>query len=262
MPRLKLIIAYVGTEYSGWQVQRTKDKPHPITVQGLIEKQLSRICEIPISTMGSGRTDAGVHADCQVAHCDIPESKSKINWQLALNTSLPSDIRIKNYAIVHDDFHSLYDVEKKAYTYRLWLDKTFMPPKIYPYVWNCGSLDLDKIDEAIPYLMGKHDFASMQNSGSSIKTTVRTIYTITRSPVSSDPSNHEIQLYFEANGFLRQMVRNLTGLLVACGRHKIKVEDIPYILEQDKRVNIFTAAPARGLSMSGVWYKDGTKAHE
>ena len=262
MPRLKLTIAYVGTNYSGWQVQLYKTKPQPRTIQGVLEEQLKRICGYRVTTLGSGRTDAGVHADCQVVHCDIPENKKHINWQLALNTSLPQDIRIKDYAFVDDNFNALFDVERKLYTYRLWLDRSFVPPKIFPFVWDCGSLDLSKVDAAIPFLMGKHDFSSMQNAGTNIKTTERTLFSITRSPVSDNPENHEIELCFEADGFLKQMVRNLTGLMVSCGRGKILPEDIPVILAEKDRTKAPTSAPARGLCMTQVWYKDKSTNHE
>lgn len=254
MPRMKLTLAYVGTQYSGWQIQLSKTMPQPVTIQGILEAQLERICGYRIPTLGAGRTDAGVHADCQVVHCDIPEEKMNINWQLALNTSLPHDIRVKDFSYVKDNFNALFDVEKKAYTYRLWLDRNFMPPSLYPFVWNCGSIDLAKIDEAIPYLLGTHDFTSMQNAGTQLKSTVRTLYTVHRSALSDDPNNHEIQLYFEANGFLRQMVRNLTGVLVSCGRGKISPQDIPQILEEKNRTKAPLSAPARGLCMTKIWY--------
>ena len=262
MPRLKLTIAYVGTNYSGWQLQLTKTEPQPVTIQGLLEEQLTRICGYRIATLGSGRTDAGVHADCQVAHCDIPENKVNINWQQALNTSLPHDIRIKDYAFVDDDFNALFDVERKVYTYKLWLDAKFLPPKFYPYMWGCGQLNLAKVDAAIPFLMGKHDFSSMQNAGTNLKTTERTLFSITRSQKSDDPENHEIQLRFEADGFLRQMVRNLTGLMVACGREKIQPEDIPSLLAEKNRNKAPMGAPAKGLCMTQVWYKDKSISHE
>ncbi len=256
MLRLKLTIAYVGTKYSGWQLQINKNNPNIVTIQSLIEKELSRICNQSIRIFGSGRTDAGVHAHCQVAHCDIPEHKSHINWQYALNTSLPPDIRIKNFAYVSSDFHAMFDVERKAYVYRLWLDRSFLPPELYPFVWNCGKVDIEKMQMAVPYLLGKHDFSSFQNAGSSIKSSVRTLYDIKISSPSLDPENHEINLYFEANGFLRQMVRNITGLLVACGRNKFEIAEIPKLLQAKDRSKAPISAPAKGLCMARIWYKN------
>lgn len=255
MPKLKLTIAYVGTNYSGWQIQAYKDKPQPITIQAILEQEISRICDVKTHILGSGRTDAGVHADCQTAHCIIPENRRNLNWQMALNTCLPFDIRIKEACIVHDDFHSMRDVVRKAYTYTLWLDKKFTPPKIYPYSWTCGALNLDLVDEAIPYLLGTHDFKSFQTSGTDLKSTVRTLYSIDRSPYDPSHGDHSINLRFEGNGFLRQMVRNMTGLLVACGRARVSPSSIPDIFAAYDRRKCPTAAPAKGLCMSQVWYK-------
>lgn len=258
MPRLKLTIAYVGTKYSGWQRQSHKGVELP-TIQGIVEKEISRICDTKIYLQGSGRTDAGVHADCQTTHCDIPENKISLNWQLALNTCLPHDIRIKNYAIVNPSFHAMFDVEKKSYTYSLWLNRQFVPPKLYPFTWACGELDIKKIDEAIPYLLGKHDFAFVQNQGTEIKSTERIMYEITRSDYDKqqnlDPENYELKISFTANGFLKQMVRNLVGLLVACGKGKIDPRSIPQLIATKDRKNSPPTAPPQGLTMTQIWYK-------
>lgn len=259
MPRLRLTIAYVGTNYNGWQRQVQPDMELP-TIQGIVEKEISRICNKKVYLQGCGRTDTGVHADCQTAHCDIPDDKIKLNWQLALNTSLPFDIRIKDYAIVHDDFHALFDVTKKGYTYSLWLNRSFVPPKIYPFTWGCGELDLAKVDRAIPYLLGEHDFAFMQNQGTVLKSTVRTMYEIFRSDYETqrllDPQNYELKITFIANGFLKQMVRNLTGLLVACGRGKIDPDSIPELIASKDRRKSPPTAPPQGLTMTHIWYKN------
>lgn len=259
MPRLRLTIAYAGTNYNGWQRQIHSGIELP-TIQGTVEKEISRICDTKVYLQGCGRTDTGVHADCQTTHCDIPKDKAQLNWQLALNTSLPPDIRIKDYAIVHDDFHALFDVEKKGYTYSLWLDRSFVPPKLSPFTWACGKLDLKKIDEAIPHLIGEHDFAFMQNQGTDLKSTVRTIYSIYRSDYEKQtaiaPENHELTITFIANGFLKQMVRNLVGLLVACGKGKILPNDIPGLIAGKDRRKSPATAPAQGLTMTHIWYKN------
>lgn len=259
MPRLRLTLAYVGTKYNGWQRQVLADGELP-TIQGVVEKEISRICKTKIHLQGSGRTDSGVHADCQVAHCDIPEEKTKLNWQLALNTALPCDIRVKEFALVDDDFHALFDVEKKAYTYSLWLNKSYVPPKIYPYTWACGELDLTAVDRAIPYLLGEHDFSFVQNQGTKLHSTIRTLYEIKRTnyeeQIISNPQNFELQLTFIANGFLKQMVRNLVGLLVACGKGKIEANIIPELIASKDRRKSPQTAPAQGLTMSQIWYKN------
>lgn len=259
MPRLRLTLAYVGTNYHGWQRQIQNGAELP-TIQGFVEKEISRICNTKIHVQGSGRTDSGVHADCQTAHCDIPEEKTKLNWQLALNTALPPDIRVRDFAIVPDTFHALFDVKKKAYTYSLWLNRNYVPPKIYPFTWACGELDLTAIDRAIPYLIGEHDFSFVQNQGTELHSTVRTLYEINRTPfeeqIIRNPEDFELQITFIANGFLKQMVRNLIGLLVACGKGKIEPEAIPELITAKDRKKSPPTAPAQGLTMSQIWYKN------
>lgn len=267
MPRLKLTLAYVGTHYRGWQIQAWKDRPQPPTVQAEVEKAVNAVAArgagglAPIHVQGAGRTDAGVHADAQVAHCDIPDHRAGIDWRRALNTLLPRDIRVVDACLASETFDACFSVTRKAYTYRLWLDPRFTPPRLHPFVWACGPLDMDRFDAAIPPLLGTHDFRSLQNSGTDIKTTVRTIYAIERDPVRTEagalpPGCQELCLRFESNGFLKQMVRNITGLLVACGRGKFDPEAIPGLLDAcDRRLAPFTAPP-QGLTLSQVWYGD------
>ncbi|MBO4317143.1 MAG: tRNA pseudouridine(38-40) synthase TruA [Mailhella sp.] len=257
MPRLRLVISYVGTDYCGWQTQATKKAPHPPTVQEILETEISRICCEKINLIGSGRTDSGVHAAAQNAHCDIPESKLNLDWQMALNTSLPRDIRIISASYVEDTFHARNSAIAKAYDYRLWTDRRYTPPWLYPFVWDCGPLDLAAMDAAIPHLVGTHDFSAVQNAGTDLKTTTRTLFSIDRTgPDGGDPM---LVLRFKANGFLKQMVRNLTGLLVACGRGKFDPAAIPALLESRDRRRAPVTAPPRGLCMAEVIYPDGIR---
>ena len=156
-----------------------------------------------------------------------------------------------------DDFDACFSVVRKAYTYRLWLDMRCTPPRLHPFVWTCGPLDLARLDAAIPHLLGTHDFRSLQNAGTDIKTTVRTVYAIERTPAGDlPPECRELSLRFESNGFLKQMVRNMTGLLVACGRGKFDPEAVPALLEaRDRRLAPVTAPP-QGLTLSRIWYGD------
>jgi tRNA pseudouridine38-40 synthase len=255
MPRLKLTLAYVGTRYCGWQVQAWTDRPHPPTVQAEVEKAVSSIVGAKTHVQGAGRTDSGVHADGQVAHCDIPESRSGLDWQRALHTRLPKDIRVVDARIVPATFVACFGAVRKAYIYRLWLNERFTPPCLYPFVWACGALDMERVDAAIPHLVGTHDFRSVQNAGTDIKTTVRTLYVIERTPGGKLANGQaELELRFEANGFLKQMVRNLAGLLVACGRGKFEPDAVPaLLLGCDRRLAPVTAPP-QGLTLSKIWY--------
>ncbi|MBP3730608.1 MAG: tRNA pseudouridine(38-40) synthase TruA [Mailhella sp.] len=274
MPRLRLTIAYVGTHYHGWQIQARKDGEEPPTVQAFVEKAVSHVAGRPTHVQGAGRTDSGVHAEAQTAHCDIPEERSHVRWKLALNTLLPHDIRVLDARLAPDSFDACRSVFRKQYTYSLWLDQFCTPPRLYPFVWACGPLDLKRLDAAIPHLTGVHDFASMQNAGTPHKSTVRTLFSIRRrsgNVLQNDgdcggsvadvlaglqEDRKRLDLVFEADGFLKQMVRNLTGLLAACGRGDFDPDDIPALLEsRDRRRAPFTAPP-QGLTMSSIWYKD------
>ena len=260
MPRLKLTLAYVGTHYHGWQIQAWKDREDPPTVQACVAAAVSHVAGRPTHVQGAGRTDAGVHADAQVAHCDIPEERAHVRWQLALNTLLPRDIRVLDARIVPDSFDACFSVKRKAYTYSLWLDHLCTPPKLYPFVWACGPLDMDRFDAAVEHLVGTHDFAALQNAGTPHKSTVRTIFSITRNPARTPDAalpegGRQIDVRFEANGFLKQMVRNLVGLMVACGRGKFDPEAVPALLASgDRRKAPFTAPP-QGLTMTQIWYE-------
>ena len=182
MPRLKLMIAYVGTQYHGWQTQARKNASPLPTIQNIIEDAVAHVLGERVHVHGAGRTDAGVHAEAQVAHLDVPESRARMDWQLALNTLLPRDIRIADAVLVPDTFHAQHSAVRKTYEYRLWLSKRYTPPQLFPFVWACGPVDVERMDEGSRYLLGKRDFASLKNAGTDLRTTVRTILSITRTP--------------------------------------------------------------------------------
>lgn len=247
MPRLRLTMAYVGTRYQGWQIQ-----PRGQTIQGVLEACLERICATPVRVHGSGRTDAGVHALGQVAHCDIPDSKIHIPWQKALNALLPPDIAITQATLVDATFHARFSARSKRYSYTLWTEPGFTLPQRVPFVWPVRSLDTRAMQEAATLLQGRHDFASLQNAGTDTHTSVRTLTSITSAPGSI---LGEYVWFFEADGFLKQMVRNIMGLLVSIGRHTLAPVDVPRILEScDRRVAPATAPP-QGLCLEKVIYE-------
>lgn len=257
MPRLKLTIAYVGTQYHGWQTQARKNAANLPTIQNIVEDAVAHVLGERVHVHGAGRTDAGVHAEAQVAHLDIPESRARMDWQLALNTLLPRDIRIADAVLVPDTFHAQHSAVRKTYEYRLWLSRRYTPPQLYPFVWACGPIDVARMDEAARHLLGRQDFASLRNAGTDLHTTVRTILSITRTPDGPLPADClELVWRFEADGFLKQMVRNIMGLLVAVGRGKLEPADIPGILEACDRRTAPLTAPACGLTMKKVWYND------
>jgi len=253
MPRLKLTLAYVGAAYSGWQIQE-KTSPPP-TIQGELERALAKLCGRPVRVFGAGRTDAGVHAEGQVAHCDVPVLCA-INWQAALNVHLPSDIRILNAREAAASFHACFDARKKTYRYDLWLSRQVAPPRLHPFVWACGPLDLPRLEAALPLLMGTHDFRSFQNRGSVMRDTVRTLLSL-RAAHPAEYGGDVLSLSMEADGFLKQMARNISGLLVAVGGGRFALSRIPALFAARERAQAPPTAPARGLTLVSVDYDDG-----
>lgn len=249
MPRIRLTVAYVGTRYHGWQIQERGD-----TIQGMLESRLSRICQAPVRVHGSGRTDAGVHALGQVAHFDAPESKSHIPWQKALNAMLPDDIAITAAHETDASFHARFSATSKRYSYTIWTEPAFTLPQRSPFVWPVRGLDLAAMDQAAALVAGTHDFSSMQNAGTDVRGTIRTLEPITRTP-GAHPG--EWIFAFRANGFLKQMVRNLMGLLVEAGRNALSPGDVTRILKSRDRRLAPATAPAQGLCLEEVNYEPG-----
>jgi tRNA pseudouridine38-40 synthase len=208
-----------------------------------------------VRAFGAGRTDAGVHAEGQVAHCDVPALRA-VNWQAALNVNLPPDIRVLNAQEAADTFHACFDARKKTYRYDLWLARQVALPRLYPFVWACGPLDPRKLDAALPLLVGRHDFRSFQNRGTGTRDTTRTVLSLkTAHPAEFD--GNVLSLHVEANGFLKQMVRNMVGLLVAIGQGRFDASRIPALLAARDRAQGPPTAPARGLTLVRVDYDDG-----
>ena len=148
--RLRLTLAYTGTNYHGWQIQ--DPALELTTVQGLLEKALARLVCAPVRAFGSGRTDAGVHAACQVVHCDVPDTRFHAihDWRHALNALLPRDIRVLEAGPAAPDFHARYSAVSKTYGYRFWQEQGFVPPWKAAYVWACGPLDTESMRRAAP----------------------------------------------------------------------------------------------------------------
>ncbi|THB66213.1 MAG: tRNA pseudouridine(38-40) synthase TruA [Desulfovibrio sp.] len=262
--RLKLLLAYKGTRFQGWQVQdRSRDKSAR-TVQGVLETAVAKIVGQDVRVHGSGRTDSGVHAQGQVAHVDVPERLSDVPWVMALNSLLPSDVSVLNAEPAPLDFHARFSAASKIYSYNLWLSRQYVLPQKQPFVWSLNPVDLDAMDRAARLLEGEHDFACFRNQGSETATTVRTLFEISRDPADSlpepDPANQvwpEVVWRFHANGFLKQMVRNLMGCLVEVGRGKMDEQHVLDLLASGDRTLAPATAPAQGLTLERVLYPDG-----
>ncbi|WP_291325083.1 tRNA pseudouridine(38-40) synthase TruA [Desulfovibrio sp. UCD-KL4C] len=246
MKRVKITIAYDGTKFCGWQIQ-----PGVRTVQNELEKAISRITGDSVRVYGSGRTDSGVHALGQVVHFTVPDNKSKIPWQRALNSIMPNDVTVLDVQYVDESFHAQFSSVRKTYVYTLWLENSFLLPCRRNYVWACGPLDLNALDQGMESFWGEHDFASFQNVGTPVKNTIRTIFNFSR---LSGENEHEIRLEVCGSGFLKQMVRNMVGCLVEIGRGKANSDSVRSVLEAKDRTLAPATAPAQGLCLAHVYY--------
>lgn len=238
MARLKCVLAYDGTRFSGYQIQANRR-----TVQGELEEALKRMHkDKAIRVTASGRTDAGVHAVGQVIHFDSPLLLPDENWCKALNTLLPDDIFIKQVQEVADDFHVRFDVSHKEYRYRiLRRQQPDLFRRFYTYhVPN--DLDIAAMREAATYIIGTHDFSAFCAAGTQVIDKVRTVY-----DVRIDQQEDELVISMVGNGFLYQMVRIAVGNLLAIGQGKATPLAIATILTMKDRKKAFATAPPQGL---------------
>jgi tRNA pseudouridine38-40 synthase len=243
----RLIIAYDGTPYRGWQIQGQAP-----TIQLHLESALATLWQQPIRVHGSGRTDTGVHARGQVAHFHAPEKFQRPErLRDALNAHLPKTIRIGSAAFVPSSFHSRFSARGKEYHYRLLHGGNESPFEV-DYAWQLRRpLDIGSMREASRHLLGEHDFASFaSNPGYGRESTVRTLYRI-----EFASRGNLLTLRFIGSGFLYRMVRNLTGALVRTGDGRLNPGDLGGILKQAKRAAAPPPAPACGLYLHRVYYR-------
>jgi tRNA pseudouridine38-40 synthase len=247
--RYKLRITYDGTSYGGWQAQ--KNAP---AIQTILEKALSTILRHPVAVVGSGRTDAGVHALGQVAHFDTPAPFEPKRWLLSMNALLPPEIRILDVESTPLEFHARYSAIGKIYHYRLHFGKTADPFKRLFSYHVPFTLDLDLLKKAAPFFIGTHDFSAFANEalkGSAAKNPIRNLR---RLDVVEEAGG--IRLEFEGEGFLYKMVRNITGTLIDIARGKIALDDLPKIFSAKNRQEAGTTAPPLGLCLVQVLYEE------
>lgn len=245
MINYKMVIAYDGSRYNGWQKQgNTKD-----TIQGKLEKVLEKLEGREVEVIGAGRTDAGVHALGQVVNVKL---ESKINEEMLLqylNQYLPEDIAVLSVKEVPMRFHSRLNATEKTYLYRIY--RSEIPnPFIRKYtVTITEELDIEKMRMAAELLIGEHDFKSFCSLKKSKKSTIRTLYSITIEEIEE-----EIRISVRGNGFLYHMVRIIIGTLLEVGTGKKKPEEIEQILEKRERQAAGKTAPAHGLFLKEVKY--------
>lgn len=247
MRNLKIIVAYEGNGFSGWQVQ-----PNQRTIQSEIEAALREIEGRPVRIQGSGRTDAGVHALGQVASFELENEIPIQNLRKALNHRLPPAIRVLNAEEVPADFHARYSATAKTYEYRIWRGEICPPFErrtVYHYPY---PLDEPAMIEAAALLEGEKDFRSFAtNNGEAVESTVRTVY-LSRFERTGDRLIYTVR----GSGFLYNMVRNFVGTLLEIGKGNWTPDDVPRILaERDRRAAGRTAPPV-GLFLVEVEYGD------
>lgn len=245
MKNIKIIIEYDGTDYHGWQCQANLP-----TVQKTIEDAIRKITGENVKITGSGRTDAGVHAIGQVANFFIETRMDPETLRKALNSTLPRDISIIKAQEVPDGFHAQFSSRSKIYEYRIF-NRPHRPALQRNRVWHIQEkLDTKKMGEAAAYLEGTHDFSVFATADITVKTTVRTVKRVhvrkTREGI--------ILIEIEADGFLKRMVRMITGTLVETGKGKLTPEGFGQILAGGQKTkNVFTAPPS-GLFLKKVIY--------
>lgn len=244
MKRVKLTVAYDGTNYCGWQVQ-----PNGITVQEVLNQCLSEFTGENIETIGASRTDAGVHALGNVAVFDTEMRMPGDKFSFALNQRLPEDIRIQKSEEVDADFHPRYVKSQKTYEYRILNCRFPIPTERFYSHFTYIPLDVDKMKEAASYLIGEHDFKSFCGTGAQVKTTVRTV-----KEIQIEKSGDRITIRITGEGFLFNMVRIIAGTLMDIGGGLYPPEKMKEILEAKDRKKAGPTAPARGLTLMKIQY--------
>jgi tRNA pseudouridine38-40 synthase len=256
MSTFRIVLAYDGTDYIGWQRQASGT-----SIQGLIEDALRELDGRDVSVAGAGRTDAGVHALGQVASFSLERTIEPLTVLRSLNAKLPADIRVRTAETAPPDFHARFDARAKTYRYRIWNGEVVNPFE-RRYVWHMVSpLDVEAMASAARILEGTHDFAAFQGAGSDASTTVRTI---TQSTIESiqptiqsavrDPQSALIEFTIAGDGFLRHMVRAIVGSLVEIGRGRQPASWLGEVLASRRRERAGQTAPPHGLALVAVDY--------
>ncbi|MGE4352532.1 MAG: tRNA pseudouridine(38-40) synthase TruA [Oscillospiraceae bacterium] len=244
MKNVALRISYDGTNYHGWQVQKTE-----VTVAETLEKALSAVCGHPVKVTGCGRTDAGVHA---LRYCANFRTASRIpisRLPLAVNTHLPADIAVHDAIEADDGFNAIGSCIKKEYTYRIHNSRIRDPFLQNRACFYPSPLDFDRLEAAGRAFEGTHDFAAVRSVGTETKSTVRTVYWC-----RAVRNGELIEIAVCADGFLYNMARAIVGTMVYAAHAKFAPEAIPALLEKRDRRLTGPTMPAQGLYMSRVWY--------
>jgi tRNA pseudouridine38-40 synthase len=246
----RLTIQYDGTDFSGWQTQEGQR-----TVQGELARALALLEGAEVVVHGAGRTDAGVHAEAQVASARLRREMEPRRLAAALNGNLPRDVRVLNTAAETDDFHARFDAKGKTYCYRIF-NESFMSPFWSRYALHeSRPLDLGGMHEAARLFVGEHDWTAFSAAQSDVKTRVRNVTALeVTERQCARGRGRLVEIRASAEGFLRYMVRSVAGTLIAAGRGEIDKELIQSAIETGERPHAVVTAPAHGLTLLKVHY--------
>lgn len=243
--RYMLRVAYDGTEYCGWQIQ-----PGLRTVEGTLKSALNKLMGAEVPMIGASRTDAGVHAEGNVAvfDCDTTIPADKIKY--ALNNLLPEDVVVVESKQVEADFHPRHCDCRKTYQYRILNTPLPDPNRRRNTYFYRGQLDMEAMREAAGYIVGEHDFVCFMAAGSQVKDTVRTVYSL-----ELDRKDDVITMTIQGNGFLYNMVRIIAGTLIIVGRGQMEPREVENIIDKRDRRGAGPTAPAKGLTLKVIEYE-------
>lgn len=248
MKRVKMIVAYDGTNYHGWQIQ-----PNGITIEGMLNHALTELTGEPVVVIGASRTDAGVHSLGNVAVFDTNTKIPAEKIAFALNQRLPEDIVVQGSCEVPPEFHPRHCTSQKTYIYKI-LNCTFpMPLYRYDTYFTYRKMDVESMQCAARYLVGEHDFKSFCSIHAQVDSTVRTIQSL-----SVTKEQDIITIRVTGNGFLYNMVRIIAGTLMQVGMGERQPVDMENILHACDRTAAGPTAPAHGLTMVGISYTPQT----
>ncbi len=251
---IRLLIAFDGSAYSGWQRQAQGES----TVQGTLEQAFGRLCGDPVTVYGAGRTDAGVHALGMVAHLHTKATIPLVAFFKGMNSLLPEDIRILAADEAGASFHSRFDALGKTYRYDFTTRDVQLPCRRKYQAHYPGYFSLQRLQDCLTLLVGTHDFASFERAGSRDKSfdsgrgSVRTLTSLACFPSLTEPGSWSLRV--TGDGFLRQMVRNIAGTLIEIAQHKRAPESLADILAARDRSRAGTTAPACGLYLERIYY--------
>jgi len=245
--KIALGVEYMGSDFHGWQLQKSGIR----TVQQVVEIALSSVANHPVRVFCSGRTDTGVHAIEQVIHFETTADRPDKAWLFGGNVNLPPDVNFIWVKRVDDDFHARFNATARRYHYKIHNTKIRSALIAKHSLWETRALDIDAMQQASQYLLGKHDFSAFRSSLCQAKSPIKTIEFITLTQ-----QNNDILLDIKASAFLHHMVRNIVGTLLKIGRGERPIEWMQAVLESKDRKKAGATAPPQGLYFVKAFYSN------